>query len=246
MNSAGETEETRAAPSGETKGLDKVVIPAYAEILIRSAEITDNVSINRIVYYRIRVETLNDSWVVQKRFSQFRYLSNSLKNDYDDLPKLETSKSNRLTKLNDFLQKILQHSSSTSQEFVNFLYSNRITSSEVVEVQTVTVKSFRVVDDSYVMYQIVTNHGIVERRYSEFLRLDGLLRPLFSREEETLNVMLTPTKLPKWLMNHFDTAFMEQRRVEMEDYLRRLVAYYPSLIQSTVFQEFIRDYDAAA
>lgn len=78
-----------------------------------------------------------------------------------------------------------------------------------------------------VLYEINTvlndKETVVRRRFSDFDELDCLVRSVFQGHHLSSNLPPLPSKHMKLLMDHTTSDFVEQRRIDLEVFLRRLI-----------------------
>jgi hypothetical protein len=106
-------------------------------------------------------------------------------------------------------------------------------SAEDVEITSVCIPATRTMSD-HILFQIdITNikkrksfaKWTVLKRFGQFWDMDCLVRAAFAEKLDVLNAMpAPPARRAKLVYDHMDTAFVEQRRVLLENYLQKMIS----------------------
>jgi hypothetical protein len=116
------------------------------------------------------------------------------------------------------------------------------------EVTYVEINTVRVVND-HVLYQIdCTNSNLqhddqrfqwtVLKRFHQFFDLDNMLRSFFSHRPDVTQQFFPLERSNKFLYDHLDPHFIEQRRLVVECYIQRLLLLEP-VLYCEIFLSFI-------
>mmetsp|Transcript_15447 Transcript_15447/g.33294 ORF Transcript_15447/g.33294 Transcript_15447/m.33294 type:complete len:172 (+) Transcript_15447:436-951(+) len=98
--------------------------------------------------------------------------------------------------------------------------------------------------ETVAMYKVtsqVRNGGpvTVDKRFSQFVELDRLVRSAFSGSHLLSSIPPLPSKLPKTFVKHLSPDFIETRRFGLDTYLRKLLAL-PRIPQNPDVLEFLK------
>jgi hypothetical protein len=145
-----------------------------------------------------------------------------------------------------------------SEPLQNFLRSDKDESSsaaeaeevempEDVEITGVSVPSKRTMSD-HILYQVdVVNvrkrktfsKWTVLKRFGQFYEMDTALRASLAERIDLLAALPSPPeRRSKILVDHMDEAFVEQRRVLLENYLKKMMTHL-DIVRSPVFLSFL-------
>lgn len=222
----------------------------------------------KTVYYVINVKIDGDGHVVLKRYKQFEKLHNKLCKRYNHkLPHFPVKKVKAFTNhngsyfvekrralLDNYCKKLLQNrQTQQSQEVIQFFSedkdSNREFQYEVIpafpreqEVTDISIPKYRKMTD-HILYTLdVTNehtgsNWIVLKRFTQFRDMDKKLRKILP-EEIKERLPKRPKRKSKVWRDHMNPEFIEERRVMMENYLRRVLCV-PQVAHSEQFLKFL-------
>jgi len=123
--------------------------------------------------------------------------------------------------------------------------SSRTTCSEIADISIPSTKQM----SNHTLFQIfcvkdspeeINNEWVALRRYKDFVELDENLRESLGTDNSTLMEWFPqlPGKSIKFLLNHFDSDFIAERRVLLENYLQELAAI-PQISGNDLFLRFI-------
>lgn len=125
--------------------------------------------------------------------------------------------------------------------------ANPVELPEDVEVTGVSIPATRTMTD-HILYQIdVTNNRkresyskwTVLKRFGQFYDMDSQLRiDLEGQPEVVASLPPPPERKVKLLNDHMDEAFVEQRRVLLENYLQKLLEVVP-VLRNVTFLKFL-------
>jgi hypothetical protein len=232
------------------------------------------------VFYIIRVSKGANSFLLQKRYSNFETLQANIIGAGRTLPsntelptkriKLFTDHTSaafieeRRVLLENFLRKLINHDIGRSPPFVSFLAENRMddplsvqTEEEKkknrgalpadVEITGATVPSTRTMTD-HVLYQIDLENNnkrqsfskwTVLKRFNHIYEMDAAIRADFFDQPRILDAMpVLPQRKAKLFTSHLDDAFIESRRVLLENYLNRMIGIV-EVVQNKNFLVFL-------
>jgi len=222
----------------------------------------------KTVWYVVNVKVDGDGWVVVKRYRQFEGLHGKLCKRYNSkLPLLPIKKikkihnhvssyfvEKRRALLDNYCKKLLLNRQiGQSQEVLTFFSQdvdpNREFQYEIVpafptnqEVSDVSIPKYRKMTD-HILYTIdVTNKAtssnwIVLKRFTQFRNMDKALRK--SITEDVLDRLpKRPKRKSKIWRDHMNAEFVEERRVMMENYLRRILCI-PQVAHNENFLTFL-------
>jgi len=208
----------------------------------------------KTVYYIVNVKIDGDGWVVVKRYRQFEKLHATLCKRYNSkLPLLPIKKikkihnhissyfvEKRRALLDNYCKKLLLNRQvGQSQEVITFFSQdvdpNREFQYEIVpvfpnnqEVTDISIPKYRKMTD-HILYTIdVTNKStsanwIVLKRFTQFRSMDKKLRKSLT-EDVVCRMPKRPKRKSRVWRDHMNAEFVEERRVMMENYLRRILA----------------------
>lgn len=117
-----------------------------------------------------------------------------------------------------------------------------------VEVTDVKIPSTRTMSD-HILFQIdVVNSRkrqsfskwTVLKRFGQFYEMDQLVRSQLMQEhpEAVERMPFAPNRKSKLLSDHLDPAFVEQRRVLLESYLKKMLTILP-VVRNEAFLAFL-------
>jgi len=208
----------------------------------------------KTVWYVINVKVDGETWVVVKRYRQFEKLHSELSKRYNSkLPLLPIKKikkfhnhaskyfvEKRRALLDNYCKKLLLNRQiGQSQEVLTFFSQDvdphREFEYEVIpmfadnrEVSDISIPKYRKMTD-HILYTIdVTNKStasnwIVLKRFTQFRSMDKKLRKSLT-EDVVCRMPKRPKRKSRVWRDHMNAEFVEERRVMMENYLRRILA----------------------
>jgi len=105
---------------------------------------------------------------------------------------------------------------------------------ETDDITSVSVPSFQLIKQEYVLYQVKVHNmnkdpeysqWNVMHRYSEFKEFDKAIREDLTERAPQLvsEIPQLPMKEPKIIRNHFDEDFVERRRLLLDSYIKRMI-----------------------
>lgn len=223
---------------------------------------------SEIVFYVINVKVDGEGFVVVKRYKQFEQLHVDLASRYNQkLPYLPVKKIKAITNhtshyfmekrralLDNYCKRLLSNRTlGQSQEVLTFfsqdIDSTREFSYEVVpcfpltqEVTDISIPKYRKMTD-HILYTIdVTNKNtdsnwIVLKRFTQFRSMDKKVRKGLT--EDVLERMpKRPKRKSKVWRDHMSPEFIEERRVMLQNYLRRILCL-PQVAHNEHFLNFL-------
>lgn len=223
---------------------------------------------DEIAYFVVNVKIDGEGHVVVKRYKQFEHLHNELCKRYNHkLPFFPPKKVKQLkdhTKphfvekrraiLDNYCKKLLANRQiGQSNEVIAFFQENRDNGREFQyetipafpreqEVTDISIPKFRKMTD-HILYTLdVTNSNtgsnwIVLKRFTQFRKMDKRLRKKLP-EEIKEQLPKRPKRKSKVFRDHMNTEFIEERRVMMENYLRKLLCV-PQVAHNEHFLNFL-------
>lgn len=88
-------------------------------------------------------------------------------------------------------------------------------------------------------YRTDANEWVSLKRFKDFDKLDRTLRMIFESNPKVHNRMpILPLKLPKTMVDHKEPSFVEERRVLLEHYLRKVILI-PEVMEKGVILRFL-------
>jgi hypothetical protein len=163
-----------------------------------------------------------------------------------------------------YLQRLLSTSElAQSQPFLQFLATDKISDIDAgvapdqlvevvelpvdVEVTELSIPRTRTMSD-HVLFQIdcvndrkrtSLSKWTVLKRFGQFYEMDSELRGSFAEQPEVAAALPSaPKRESKLLVDHMSPTFVEQRRLLLEQYLKKMMTCIP-VLQSPIFLKFI-------
>jgi len=208
-----------------------------------------------VAYFVVNVKIDGEGHVVVKRYKQFESLHNELCKRYNHklpfMPPKQVKQLKDHTKprfvekrralLDNYCKKLLGNRQvGQSNEVLSFFSENKDMNREFQyetipafpreqEVTDISIPKFRKMTD-HILYTLdVTNantgsNWIVLKRFTQFRKMDKKLRKALPDEIKD-QLPRRPKRKSKVFRDHMNTEFIEERRVMMENYLRRLLTF---------------------